>query len=204
MFWLYRNIRTHCGPWKNGKKNPRCTFTFRSHQRAANFQAGSRARFAGTRHLGSGRLSRISVHAILNSSVSLFFFAQLFANAIATELLTLANFGLLSCARSFLFPTSCENLGLRLLCYCEFVRMQQLTFPVLDRKEILSYVLADAGIVLEEQNLVKPSMEAVWPVYENLALNTMGITRYSQRNSPVSFSVFYFRKGIIHVVIVYA
>jgi hypothetical protein len=50
------------------------------------------------------------------------------------------------------------------------------SFPILERKEIVSYLL-DAGISLEEQHLVKPSIEAVWPLYENLVLNLMGITR---------------------------
>ncbi|XP_024390098.1 uncharacterized protein [Physcomitrium patens] len=53
----------------------------------------------------------------------------------------------------------------------------QFSFPVLERKEILSCLSADAGITLEEQHLVKPSMETVWPVYESLVLNIMGITR---------------------------
>jgi hypothetical protein len=62
--------------------------------------------------------------------------------------------------------------------------MQPFSFPILERKEILSYLLADTGIILEEQQLIKPTMEAVWPVYENLVLNIMGITRCAQHFSP--------------------
>lgn len=70
--------------------------------------------------------------------------------------------------------------------------MQQFSFPILERKEILSYVLVDAGIALEEQNLVKPTCEVIWPVYENLALNIMGKTRCASPFPPHSTS--YLRK----------
>ncbi|KAG0565779.1 hypothetical protein KC19_7G014000 [Ceratodon purpureus] len=56
-------------------------------------------------------------------------------------------------------------------------KKQSFSFPILEIKDITSYLLADAGIVLEEQHLVKPTMEAVWPVYENLVVIVMGMTR---------------------------
>lgn len=77
-----------------------------------------------------------------------------------------------------------------LLCFCKSVKMQ-FSFPVLERKEILSCLSADAGITLEEQHLVKPSMETVWPVYESLVLNIMGITR-CDAYSPLSIPIFVF------------
>lgn len=57
--------------------------------------------------------------------------------------------------------------ALRLLCVWKSGKMQPFLFPILERKEILSYLLADTGIILEEQQLIEPTMEAVWPVYEN-------------------------------------
>lgn len=75
--------------------------------------------------------------------------------------------------------------------------MQHFSFPILERKEITSYLLADAGIILEEQHLVKPTMEAVWPVYENLVLIIMGITRCAKRFSP-SYDFLCFSRSLLN------
>ena len=74
--------------------------------------------------------------------------------------------------------------------------MQHFSFPMLLPEEITSYLIADAGIVLEERHLLKPTTEAVWPVYENLVLNIMGMTRCAQHFlAPLAFSVFLISTG---------
>jgi hypothetical protein len=58
--------------------------------------------------------------------------------------------------------------------------VQAYSFPILDRREIVAYLLESGiGLELEEQQLLKPTMEVIWPLYESLVHSLMGISRYS-------------------------
>ncbi|XP_024522330.1 probable kinetochore protein NUF2 isoform X2 [Selaginella moellendorffii] len=58
------------------------------------------------------------------------------------------------------------------------------SFPTLERKEILK-CLAQIGVTdLSEENLVKPSREIIWPLYENLVQYLVGIPR-NELQQPV-------------------
>jgi hypothetical protein len=57
--------------------------------------------------------------------------------------------------------------------------VQTYSFPILDRREIVAYLLESGiGLELEEQQLLKPTMEVIWPLYESLVHSLMGISRY--------------------------
>ncbi|CAK9210606.1 unnamed protein product [Sphagnum jensenii] len=56
--------------------------------------------------------------------------------------------------------------------------VQAYSFPILDRREIVAYLLESGiGLELEEQQLLKPTMEVIWPLYESLVHSLMGISR---------------------------
>ncbi len=66
-----------------------------------------------------------------------------------------------------------------LVCLSPITMVQAYSFPILDRREIVAYLLESGiGLELEEQQLLKPTMEVIWPLYESLVHSLMGISRY--------------------------
>ncbi len=65
------------------------------------------------------------------------------------------------------------------VCLSPITMVQAYSFPILDRREIVAYLLESGiGLELEEQQLLKPTMEVIWPLYESLVHSLMGISRY--------------------------
>lgn len=55
--------------------------------------------------------------------------------------------------------------------------MPSLTFPDLETKQIVM-LMKELGVNLEEKNLLNPTSEIMWPLYETVAQNLLGISRY--------------------------
>ncbi|BBN05763.1 kinetochore protein Nuf2 [Marchantia polymorpha subsp. ruderalis] len=54
--------------------------------------------------------------------------------------------------------------------------MPSLTFPDLETKQIVM-LMKELGVNLEEKNLLNPTSEIMWPLYETVAQNLLGISR---------------------------